>query len=39
MTDAVKMLQEASEILKHDPEMEKGGLDEKLQKLAKDLEI
>ena len=39
MTEAVKVLQEASEILKHEPDMEKGGLDEKLQKLAKDLEM
>lgn len=39
MTEAVKKLQEATEILKHEPEMEKGGLDRKLQKLSEELDV
>ncbi|KAB7504647.1 Protein msta, isoform A [Armadillidium nasatum] len=39
MNEAVGYLQEASEILKHEPEMEAGGLDEKLKWLSKELEI
>ncbi|KAG7175063.1 SET domain-containing protein SmydA-8-like 4 [Homarus americanus] len=39
MTEAVKHLQEASEILKHEPEMEKGGLDAKLKTLSEELDI
>ncbi|XP_071538278.1 SET domain-containing protein SmydA-8-like isoform X2 [Panulirus ornatus] len=39
MTEAVKHLKEASEILKHEPEMEKGGLDAKLKMLSEELDI
>lgn len=39
MTEAVKHLKEASEILKHEPEMEKGGLDAKLKILSEELDI
>nr|XP_045617551.1 SET domain-containing protein SmydA-8-like isoform X2 [Procambarus clarkii] len=39
MTEAVKYLKEASEILKQEPEMEKGGLDAKLKVLSEELDI
>ncbi|KAK3856724.1 hypothetical protein Pcinc_036968 [Petrolisthes cinctipes] len=39
MTEAVRYLKEATEILKHEPEMENGGLDAKLKVLSEELEI
>lgn len=39
MSEAVKHLQEASEILKHEPEMENGGLDTRLKMLADELDV
>uniref|UniRef100_A0A0P4VWD8 MYND-type domain-containing protein n=1 Tax=Scylla olivacea TaxID=85551 RepID=A0A0P4VWD8_SCYOL len=39
MTEAVKHLKEASEILRHEPEMDEGGLDQKLKKLSEELDV
>ncbi|KAK7084472.1 hypothetical protein SK128_012410 [Halocaridina rubra] len=39
MSEAVKHLQEASDILKHEPEMENGGLDAKLKILSDELDV
>ncbi|CAL4065039.1 unnamed protein product, partial [Meganyctiphanes norvegica] len=39
MTEAMKHLQEATVILKHEPEMEKGGIDQMLKKLQDELDM
>ncbi|KAG0718447.1 SET domain-containing protein SmydA-8, isoform A [Chionoecetes opilio] len=39
MTEAVKLLKEATEILRQEPEMEDGGLDETLKKLSEELDL
>lgn len=39
MSEAVTLLHEASEILKHEPEMESGGLDAKLKALSDELDL
>ena len=39
MEEAAKVLQEASLILKHEPELRDGGLNQKLAKLAEELEM
>ncbi|XP_064097943.1 SET domain-containing protein SmydA-8-like [Macrobrachium nipponense] len=39
MTEAVKHLHDASEILKHEPEMENGGLETKLKLLSQELDV
>lgn len=39
MNEAVLFLQEATEILRHEPDLANGGLDEKLKYLSDELEI
>lgn len=39
MSEAAVILEEASVILKHEPEMRDGGLNDKLAKLSQELDI